>query len=140
MFTPNLSQAKDLLEKAKYDYKRLVDNPSDSYAAFDFFVTVEHLPDWLNDKSIRRDNDILKLVSHIANGAKHLTLDDKRHNTLTGVQIRTDEWAEEKNVPSEHILFEFQLDPGTFQGLEVSAVYLAELVLNFWVSYFKKRG
>ncbi|MFW1471013.1 hypothetical protein [Vibrio parahaemolyticus] len=96
MFTPNLSQAKDLLEKAKYDYKRLVDNPSDSYAAFDFFVTVEHLPDWLNDKSIRRDNDILKLVSHIANGAKHLTLDDKRHNTLTGVQIRTDEWAEEK--------------------------------------------
>ncbi|CAK1942281.1 hypothetical protein L8R85_24955 [Vibrio splendidus] len=138
-FTPYLSRAEDLLNKARHDYERLIQKPSDSYAAFDFFVTIEHLPDWLARKSMRRENDILKLVSHIANGAKHFTLNKNRHDSLLGVQVKSDEYLDESKISGEHIIFEFQCEDGNFKGLEISAVYLAKLVLEFWEEYFRQQ-
>jgi hypothetical protein len=39
--------AADLLVKMQYDLSRMEQEPADPYPAFDFFVTAEHLLDWL---------------------------------------------------------------------------------------------
>lgn len=36
-----------LLEKATHDIERLRTNHLDAYAAFDFFVTARHIPNWI---------------------------------------------------------------------------------------------
>jgi hypothetical protein len=44
----HLQTPRDLLAKAERDFKRLQENPANADAAFDFFVTVRHLPNWLH--------------------------------------------------------------------------------------------
>jgi hypothetical protein len=64
----------DLLAKLRHDYERLKSSPTDTYAAFDFFVTGHHMLDWLypNDKNRqeqeKKDSILLQVCSHIANG------------------------------------------------------------------------
>ncbi len=87
----SLRTAKDLLEKLDADFKRLsiADQSSIAaqYAAFDFFVCAEHIPDWLTEttggsKTKHRSYEEGSLVSHIANGAKHFRVDVTRHTTV----------------------------------------------------------
>jgi hypothetical protein len=67
--------------------KRESDN---AYTAFNFFVTAEHILDWLYPKRVnknkrekmREGSQILKVCSHIANGAKHFEIEDKHHNSV----------------------------------------------------------
>ena len=42
-----LQKPADLLAKLRHDYKRLQSMPTDTYAAYDFFVTGYHMLDWL---------------------------------------------------------------------------------------------
>ena len=77
-----LTTAKDLFLKLEHDLAEVQRNPSDAYAAFNFFVTAEHLLDWLHPgnankgtRKARRENEpLLALVSHLANGAKHFDI------------------------------------------------------------------
>lgn len=131
-FTPKLQSAEDLLEKLEWDLQRLEKSPSDIYAAFDFFVTAEHIPDWTKNKSIKKDNDLLMVVSHVANGAKHFEVSSDRHQSVTEIELRTDSWPDESGVPGEHIYINFNMDKGKFSGLELSALSLARLVYKFW--------
>ncbi len=87
----SLRTARDLLEKLEADFKRLsiADQSSIAaqYAAFDFFVCAEHIPDWLTEttggaKAAHRSYAERSIVSHIANGAKHFRVDVKRHTTV----------------------------------------------------------
>lgn len=89
----SLRTARDLLVKLEADFNRLSDADKSSikaqYAAFDFFVCAEHIPDWLNEttggsKNSHRDYPEGALVSHIASGAKHFHVRDKRHTTVKG--------------------------------------------------------
>jgi hypothetical protein len=43
-----LRTPEDLLGKLRVDLKRLEADPLDQYAAFDFFVSASHMPDWLS--------------------------------------------------------------------------------------------
>lgn len=81
----------DLLEKLEADFKRLSNADQSSieaqYAAFDFFVCAEHIPDWLKEtiggtKTSHRSYADGPLVSHIANGAKHFRVDVSRHTAV----------------------------------------------------------
>jgi hypothetical protein len=86
-----LRTPRQLLEKLEADADRLRSlgpiSKQAQYAAFDFFVTAEHLPEWLANtpgadlKTLRSypDGD---LVSHVANGAKHFHVDPNRHNAV----------------------------------------------------------
>ncbi len=47
-FGPDLITPKYLLRKLEHDYARVQRNPRDTYAAFDFFVTAEHMVDWVS--------------------------------------------------------------------------------------------
>jgi len=138
-FTHKLQSAEDLLEKLKWNLQKLEKSPSDVYAAFDFFVTAEHIPDWINKKSIKEGNDLLKLVSHIANGAKHFEVSDKRHKSVERIEIRTNLWPDDSGVQREHIYINFKMCDGRFSGLESSALSIARLVYDFWESTLKKQ-
>jgi hypothetical protein len=41
-----LKTAQDLFRKLENDFSRIKDDPLNQYAAFDFFVTAEHMLDW----------------------------------------------------------------------------------------------
>jgi hypothetical protein len=87
-----LRTPKDLREKLEADFNRLRGADPTSlhaqYAAFDFFVTAEHLPDWLSRSTggsltSHRAYPEGALVSHVANGAKHFRVDIDRHTTVS---------------------------------------------------------
>lgn len=42
----SLDTSTDLL-KLKHDYERIKMDPTDQYVAFDFFITAEHIIDWV---------------------------------------------------------------------------------------------
>lgn len=93
-----LHTPRDLLEKMEADLNRLrlcaAISREAQYAAFDFFVTAEHLPEWLavvtgDDKAKLRAYADGTLVSHVANGAKHFRVDPKRHSVVRRTQARS---------------------------------------------------
>lgn len=91
-----LRDATDLLAKLRRDLRRVQEEPSDSFAAFDFFVTAWHLLDWLypgraNDHvraEVVRDEQLLAVCQHIATGAKHFRVENRHTKSVrtTGQQ------------------------------------------------------
>jgi hypothetical protein len=83
----------DLFCKLEHDFLRLEKDPLNSYAAFDFFVTAEHMLDWVypNDeqkkKAERQSDPLLETCSHLANGAKHFQVTHKKHQSVAGTQL-----------------------------------------------------
>ncbi|MEZ7207167.1 hypothetical protein [Pseudoalteromonas sp. DY56-GL79] len=120
-FTNQLQTPTDLLDKLKYDLGRMQDDPSNIYASFDFFVTAEHLPDWIGDKTIKKEYEILKVVSHLANGAKHFMVSSQRHNILE----RNTYWCDSNEQ-------EVKYTDGEGGSQSHSALELAEKVYKFW--------
>jgi hypothetical protein len=82
------SQA-DLLGKLRTDLARLVRDPGDDYAAWDFFVTAEAMRDWEwsrgRNKRVR-DDPLLILVSDVANHGKHYLTDDPLLVTVRDIE------------------------------------------------------
>lgn len=86
----NLRTPADLLAKAHHDLERLRKNRINAYAAFDFFVAIRHLPDWLhpNDKG-KRDSIFdayveLRIARHLADGGKHFEATYRHHQQVLG--------------------------------------------------------
>ena len=134
----------DLLQKLEHDIKRLENSPQDQYAAFDFFVTAEHLVDWVhpenkNDRTkLRSSSSLLRITSHIANGAKHFEAKAKHHNSVTGTEkFRVyEEGVYEPGCFYEPLLIHLEHDEAQELGLtEIDAVDLGHKVLDFWRSY-----
>jgi hypothetical protein len=84
------------VRKLEADLDRFQSAPSVSceaqYAAYDFFVTAEHIPDWISaltgqSKGSLRNYPDGALVSHIANGAKHFRVDPSRHTTVKDTMV-----------------------------------------------------
>jgi hypothetical protein len=78
-----LSTPMDLFRKMEADLVALEKTGQDAWAVFNFFVTAEHLPDWLNQRQRVQQHAILCFVSHIANGGKHFVIDSGRHHSVT---------------------------------------------------------
>jgi hypothetical protein len=103
-----LSTTHDLLAKLKHDRDRIEADPSDAYAAYDFFVTAFHMLDWLHPDPIEGDcrpaaaarkqlldaQPLLAIAGHIANGSKHYSLRDKRWNHVAGFAARIPAFGE----------------------------------------------
>lgn len=86
-----LRRPADLLRKLRHDIERMKTSPQDQYAAFDFFVTAEHIIDWLHPNSnhdreaLRLNVALLRITSHIGNGAKHFEAKANRHKSITAI-------------------------------------------------------
>ena len=138
-----LRTPKDLLRKLEHDFGRISDNPEDEFAAFDFFVTAEHIVDWLypsnrtDRENMRLNNPLVAITSHIANGAKHFVATYKHHKSVAGVE-RSKYFAEdcvEKGYVAEPILVKLSPAEAAVLGAsEIEAPELALKVLNFWKS------
>jgi hypothetical protein len=84
-----LQSAGDLPAKLRHDYSRIERDPTDQYAAFDFFVSAEHMVDWILPgrankdarEAIRESDVLLQLVSHIASGSKHFGAEARHHQS-----------------------------------------------------------
>jgi hypothetical protein len=80
------------VKKLQHDLERMTKSPQDQYAAFDFFVTAEHILDWIypDDKAaqkfLRSSNPLLRITSHLANGSKHFQAKAARHQSVKGTE------------------------------------------------------
>jgi len=140
-----LQSPQDLLEKLHHDYARLQQSPLDQYAAFDFFVTAEHMLDWLypNDsqkrKNVRDQSVLLQVCSHIANGSKHFVASDKRHVSVKDARKNEGAFQRDAFQPDAFDVPRLQIDLQGKAAQElgecIDTFELAGKVLNFWKNY-----
>ena len=87
-----LAKPSDLLQKLNRELERLRRSPGDADHAFNFFVTAEHLLDWIypgssgksQREALRNGDPLLELISHIASGAKHFDKLSTHHRSMSG--------------------------------------------------------
>jgi len=136
--TKELQTPKNLLDKLQFDFARIKANPLDVYAAFDFFVTAEHVPDWVGDKSIKSREPLLKVVSHIANGAKHFRATAPKHKSVEDVHVREGAFQagafQSDAFDVGDLLVEIKGDEVKQFGSEISVRRLAQMVIEYWAA------
>lgn len=146
-FSPNLQSAVDLLRKLERDYERVSSNPNDGDAAFDFFVTAEHLPEWFfrgdagRAATLKRRFALLRVVSHLASGAKHFRATGAQHKAVRGVRPRRGAFqpgAFQGNAfDVGGLVVDLDGNEAHRYGRHVEARRLAALVLSFWARRIK---
>lgn len=136
--TKELQTPKNLLAKLQFDFARIKANPLDVYAAFDFFVTAEHVPDWVGDKPIKSREPLLKVVSHIANGAKHFRATKPKHKSVENVYVRKGAFQagafQSDAFDVGDLVIELKGDEVKLFGSEVSVRILAQMVIEYWAA------
>jgi hypothetical protein len=132
----------DLLVKLEVDYNRLASNPIDVYAAFDFVVTANHLPEWLSKaKCNPGSNDsygsaLRAICKQLANGAKHFASEP---GSVIGAVADRGTYGHARYSASLYgsgnLLIEIDEDTAASLGFShrvISAVQLAAMVLTYW--------
>jgi hypothetical protein len=124
-----------LFRKMEADLAALQQSGQDSHIAFNFFVTAEHLPDWLGLRALVHQHALLRIVRHLANGAKHFNVDPKRHRSV--VVTSKDRYFEEGYIEpgymEEPLLVHLSPDEADEMGTAViDSVSLGRKVLAFW--------
>jgi hypothetical protein len=141
----NLKTPRDLLAKLRHDFERLDANGLDACAAFDFFVTARHLPEWLYPKEPEKRRALfdcevlLRVCAHIADGSKHFEASSKRHASVKDTVFQ-ESWIQEDFVQADFVqtggLFvNLDGDAAIALGATVEVRELARRVLTFWESY-----
>jgi hypothetical protein len=145
----SLQTPRDLREKLRHDLRRIESAPTDAYAAFDFFVTAEHMLDWVYPgaakkpqlASTRNSSILLKICSHVANGAKHFQVEDSRHNSVTGATAKGGYFGSSYFGPryfgrryfsSPHLVIELTGKAKTRYGSHVPVLLLAKELVQYW--------
>jgi hypothetical protein len=152
----DLMTPQDLLQKLEREYVRWTADPLNVDLAWNFFVTAEHLPDWLartgpgmpgglTITAVKRDSPLLRICSHIANGGKHFrpraehTSVDRTVCEMTGYveedYIDDDYYAEELALRiylAPHEVFALQQAGVPVIAVDIDALWLAAQVLEFW--------
>lgn len=140
-----LKSPADLVEKLRHDLERLENSSHNQYAAFDFFVTAEHIPDWIypNNWVDRKEHKLsvplLRITSHIANGAKHFEATKQRHTSV--VEIEKERYVEPDYVVEgcfeDSILVHLTSEEAKAVDTQIiDAKSLASRVLQYWEDYF----
>jgi len=139
-----LRAPRDLVKKLEYDLARVLKSPQDQYAAFDFFVTAEHIVDWIHpdyykDKKrrteIRSSTPILRITSHIANGVKHFEAKWKQHDSVQTVEFTgyvMPDYVEKDYVEDHLIVHLTETEQGSFGKSSVKVTDLAKQVYDYW--------
>jgi len=138
----------DLLIKLHRDFERVQESPVHPYPAFDFFITAEHLLDWKypcranksERTALRAATPLLAITSHIASGAKHFRVEDKRHTSVEGHHFAEFgiEFPLSFPISFEPSSLVIELGDCSLDGYdkEISVVELAQLVLEYWDGVF----
>ncbi len=147
-----LKTPQDLLNKLRREYERLQLSPLDQDVAFNFFVTAEHMSDWIypgasgssnakHRNELKEKNTLLLICSHLANGSKHFEVNNKRHNSVSDTSIS--KGAFQRNAfqadafqVSQLIIHLEQKAEKEF-GKTIKTLKFAEMVLAFWENYME---
>ena len=142
-----MTRPADLLVKMQHDLSRMEQELADPYPAFDFFVTAEHLLDWVypdnsgsKNKKIRaqkrQSEPLLRVTSHLANGAKHFQVTAKRHKSVDSLRVHEGAFDREvfgsDGFDTERLIIELQGDEINAFGQQISAIDFARRVLAYW--------
>ncbi len=143
-----LRDHRDLLAKLERDLESLTDNPRDSDAAFNFFVTAWPMLEWAypgNENKAKRDSireseTNLRICEHIAVGAKHFKPTAPKHDSVTGT-FRDDEFSK-RLLRAGHVLAAIHSDrlmiklgpdaAAEFGRSEIPAAGFGAMVLDYW--------
>jgi hypothetical protein len=141
----DLATPPDLLKKLRNDLSRIQQNLTDSYAAFDFFVTAEHILDWKypdtggnvnkrRRKQLRTTVPLLRVTSHLANGAKHFKA--THHKSVDSGSTHSGAFAAEAfdtaAFDTDCLLVELMGNDTLALGKEITVQDLAKRVLQYW--------
>ena len=140
----------DLLDKLRHDFTRVEDDPADSFAAFDFFVTAEHMLDWAHPgysnrrvrESLRHSHALLQVVSHIASGSKHFVAEARQHQSVQHADTVGGRYDPEVRPPGVSVGSLYVTLDGPVAnslGVHVGVFELASQVLRFWETYVQER-
>jgi hypothetical protein len=122
--------------------------------AWNFFVTAEHLPEWLGRsrppglpkgfgiKAFKKDKSLLRICSHLASGGKHFT-PNSDHTSIAATRRQEgwveEDWVEEDWIEHEALMVDLTLKEQqalSSPEASVEALHLAAAVLAFWQQYF----
>ncbi len=132
---------RDLVRKLEYDLDRLEKSPQDQYAAFDFFVTAEHIVDWIHPKDraartrLRSSSPLLQITSHIANGAKHFEATAKHLRSVADIEkFRVVEpgCVEDSCFEEPLVVHLTPAEEKTMGQSTIEVASLAQRVLEYW--------
>jgi hypothetical protein len=142
-----LQTPQDLLAKLRHDFERLRSTPDNTYAAFDFFVTAEHMLDWLypgkagkaRRTAARNGSPLLQTVSHLATGAKHMTPEDSRHKSVQHADVAHTPYGAGPygagTYGGARLVIDLQGTAADCFGDSVTPIELAARVLEYWESH-----
>jgi hypothetical protein len=153
-----MNEAVDLLHKLEREYERWKADPLNVDFAWNFFVTAEHLPDWMgrthqgppllgreNIGTFKADRPLLRVCSQIANGGKHLVADPKRHTSVDRTVREVSGYIEagyiEDGYYAEEPMLRVYLTPDEVAALgrdaaDVDALWLANRIMEFYRAWF----
>ena len=150
-----------LLQKLTREYEEWKKDPLNVDRAWNFFVTAEHLPDWLAQtdpkafagsgiKKFKRAQPLTRICTHLANGAKHFrptekptemlnTSVDTTVREMTGYvkpgYVKPGYYAQEPALRvylTPTELAALQRDCVPVTAAGIDALWLAARVLEFW--------
>lgn len=141
----------ELREKLRRDLERMKADPLDADAAFNFFVTAEHMLDWVHPGAKGRDarsnerkaNVLLQVCSHIANGAKHFITESSHHRSVSGTRevggyfppaYFAPSYFPHGMFPHGNLVIQLDNEAANQLGAVIGAVDLAEKLMAYWDS------
>jgi hypothetical protein len=156
----DLQTPEDLLRKVEREYERWKADPLNADFAWNFFVTAEHLRDWIYYQDMpttgKKRPDLLdhkapgdfkdthletRICSHLANGAKHFHLREERHHSVERTARAMSGWVEDGYVEDGWVgkapVLQVSVTPDEQAALhwdaaERDALWFAARVLEFW--------
>jgi hypothetical protein len=145
-----LTTAADLRGKLRRDLEKLKHEPLNGDAAINFLLTAEHMLDWVYPKRVNRkkrhdeksNSMILRICSHVANGAKHFEVEDPQHDSVSSTGTAAGYFAAPYHAPryfsnayfgaGRMLAVRLKGSAAKQLGPRISVVDLAEKVMEYW--------
>lgn len=139
----DLVTADDLCAKLDHDYRRVVTNDADVFAAFDFIVTAWHLLEWKHPgaagKALKEEYSILALCEHLCVSGKHFDPTDPRHQSVQGT-FRKSAWGRgcwahgcwAQGTWQDELVINIAEGSRESLGERLTMRQFADLVMEFW--------
>jgi hypothetical protein len=134
----------DLFKKLEWEYECLTSEPTNSYYAYNFFITAWHLLEWeypdpdgkITRENLRKGTPLLQICEHLAVGAKHFSPTNPKHQSVLGSE-RIGPWGGSwrnawGNSWGDYLEISLEGDAATRFGPSISIRELAQHVMQFW--------
>jgi hypothetical protein len=145
----------DLREKMRRDLAKMKSEPLNTDHAFNFFITSEHMLDWVypgNANKAKRTNArqnsiLLEVCSHLANGAKHFEVEFKHHKSVSSASTMhffgfwpqsfwpKSYWPNSYWPGRRKLVVKLKGDAVTQLGQVIGVIELAEKVMEYWENH-----